>query len=183
MSGMLRFTEEGFAAFLKTSTARVAPEPQRRTKPATPAPTGPTARRPISTAKPASRREAAASREAPGAAGPKESEIERRFAQQIRAAGLPEPEREYYHITGRNFRLDFAWPAIKLGVEVQGMAHRIKGKFHADMEKRILAQMNGWLVMEISGDMVRHDTAIAWLVILVGQRAMPPNASSAATEE
>lgn len=100
----------------------------------------------------------------------KESEIERRFAQQIRAAGLPEPEREYYHITGRNFTLDFAWPAIKLGVEVQGMAHRIKSKFHADMEKRILAQMGGWLVMEISGDMVRHDTAIAWLVILMGQR-------------
>ena len=104
------------------------------------------------------------------AAPPKESEIERRFAQQIRAANLPEPEREYYHITGRDFRLDFAWPAIKLGVEVQGMAHRIKGKFHADMEKRILAQMNGWLVMEISGDMVRHDTAIGWLVILMGQR-------------
>ena len=104
------------------------------------------------------------------AAPPKESEIERRFAQQIRAANLPEPEREYYHITGRDFRLDFAWPAIKLGVEVQGMAHRIKGKFHADMEKRILAQMNGWLVMEISGDMVRHDTAIGWLVVLMGQR-------------
>ena len=109
---------------------------------------------------------------APVAVAPikKESEIERRFAQQIRAANLPEPEREYYHITGRDFRLDFAWPAIKLGVEVQGMAHRIKAKFHADMEKRILAQMNGWLVMEISGDMVRHDTAIGWLVILMGQR-------------
>jgi very-short-patch-repair endonuclease len=107
---------------------------------------------------------------APVVTAPKESEIERRFAQQIRAAGLPEPEREYYHITGRDFRLDFAWPAIKLGVEVQGMAHRIKSKFHADMEKRILAQMNGWLVMEISGDMVRHDTAIAWLVILMEQR-------------
>lgn len=108
---------------------------------------------------------------APVAAEPKkESEIERRFAQQIRAAGLPEPEREYYHITGRDFRLDFAWPDKKLGVEIQGMAHRIKAKFHADMEKRILAQLAGWTVLEFSGDMVRHDTAMGWLVLMMGRK-------------
>lgn len=108
---------------------------------------------------------------APVAATPKkESEIERRFAQQIRAAGLPEPEREYYHITGRDFRLDFAWPDKKLGVEIQGMAHRIKAKFHADMEKRILAQLAGWTVLEFSGDMVRHDTAMGWLILMMGRK-------------
>lgn len=169
MSTMLRFkSEEDFLQFKKNTgvreaaliTGKKAAAPVRRAPPALPVGGVATMAKPVSPME-----------LAPVAAAPhKESEIERRFAQQIRAAGLPEPEREYYHITGRDFRLDFAWPALKLGVEVQGMAHRIKGKFHADMEKRILAQVGGWLVMEISGDMVRHDTAIGWLVILMGQR-------------
>lgn len=157
MGAMLRFKDE--KEFLAFKKARKAAAPVRRAPPNLAVGVEPKV-------KPVSHLVELA----PVAAAPKESDIERRFAQQIRAAGLPEPEREYYHITGRDFRLDFAWPAIKLGVEVQGMAHRIKSKFHADMEKRILAQMNGWLVMEISGDMVRHDTAIGWLVILMGQR-------------
>lgn len=109
---------------------------------------------------------------APVAAAPKqESDIERRFAQQVRAKGLPPPEREYFHIAGRDFRLDFAWPAIMLGVEIQGMAHRIKAKFHADCEKRILAQMAGWTVLELSGDMVRHETGIAYVVEMINRRS------------
>lgn len=101
---------------------------------------------------------------APVAAEPKkESEIERRFAQQIRAAGLPEPEREWFHVAGRNLTLDFAWPALKIGVEVQGMAHRIKAKFNADIEKRALALLLGWRILEVNGDAVRNEIGIGWL--------------------
>jgi len=102
------------------------------------------------------------------ATAPKGSEIERRFAQQIRAAGLPDPEREYFHIAGRDFRLDFAWPGRKLGVEVQGMAHRIKAKFNTDIEKRALAMLAGWRILEVNGDAVRNETGIAWLMKLWG---------------
>lgn len=98
---------------------------------------------------------------------PKTSELERRFAQQIRAAGLPEPEVEYYHLAGRDFRLDFAWPHVKVGVEIQGMAHRIKAKFNADIEKRALAMLAGWRVLELNGDSVRQETGIAWLTVLL----------------
>lgn len=177
MSGMFRLAdEEALDNLLKKNPGlRVARPLVTRQDSVAPVRRAPATGGPSDTkAVTAIRRAATAPALAPVATEPrKESEIERRFAQQIRAAGLPEPEREYYHITGRDFRLDFAWPAIKLGVEVQGMAHRIRSKFHADMEKRILAQMNGWLVMEISGDMVRHDTAIGWLVILMGQRRQP----------
>jgi very-short-patch-repair endonuclease len=70
---------------------------------------------------------------------------------------------EYFHIKGRDFRLDFAWPDRKLGVEVQGMAHRIKGKFHSDIEKRALAMLDGWKVLEVSGQAVRDERGIEWL--------------------
>ena len=170
MSGMMRFASaEEFDKFLKNSTARLHPE-SRRTQPATPAPGTPQDRGPFSTPGTAPRREAPAHRPAPGLAGQKESEIERRFAQQIRAAGLPEPEREYYHLVGRDFRLDFAWPDRKLGVEIQGMAHRIKGKFNADIEKRALALLAGWTILEVNGAAVRDERGIGWLQQLIERR-------------
>ena len=91
------------------------------------------------------------------------SQIHIRMRQQIQQAGLPPPIEEYYHIKGRDFRLDFAWPDRKIGVEVQGMAHRIKGKFHADIEKRALAMLQGWRILEVSGDTVRDERGIGWL--------------------
>jgi very-short-patch-repair endonuclease len=38
----------------------------------------------------------------------------------IRDAGLPEPVRQYRFDKVRRFKLDFAWPDLKLGVEVNG---------------------------------------------------------------
>jgi len=91
------------------------------------------------------------------------SQIHIRMRQQIQTAGLPEPIEEYYHIKGRDMRLDFAWPDRKIGLEVQGMAHRIKGKFHADIEKRALGMLLGWRVLEVSGAAVRDERGIEWL--------------------
>lgn len=48
------------------------------------------------------------------------SDLEQLFAFQVKAAGLPEPEREYRAIKGRKFRFDFAWVERKLLVEVNG---------------------------------------------------------------
>jgi very-short-patch-repair endonuclease len=92
-----------------------------------------------------------------------ESELERRFAQQIEAHGLDPAVREYYFLKDRDFRLDFAWPARKLGVEIQGASHRIKGKFHRDLEKRALALIAGWRVLELGWDQVKSEQGIAWL--------------------
>jgi len=109
---------------------------------------------------------------APVAAEPKkESEIERRFAQQVQTANLPQPERNWYHIPDRMFTLDFAWPDRKIAVEIQGHAHRIRSKFAADIEKRALALLSGWVVMELSGAEVRSGRGIEWFVQLWKQRA------------
>jgi hypothetical protein len=40
----------------------------------------------------------------------------------LRAAGLPEPIREYRFAPSRRWRFDFAWPAAMLAVEVEGGA-------------------------------------------------------------
>ena len=99
---------------------------------------------------------------------PKESKLERRFDQQILEAGLPEPRRNWFFLNGRDFELDRAWPAEKIACEVQGMAHRIKGKWKRDIEKRALAMLAGWRVLEVDGASVRDGRAIQWLKQLLG---------------
>jgi hypothetical protein len=92
----------------------------------------------------------------------KRSLPELRLSQQILAAGLPAPELEWFPVLGRGWRLDFAWPLMTPPryVEVQGMAHRIKSKFHADMEKRAELTLSGWRGIEVSGQMIRDGVAI-----------------------
>lgn len=70
-----------------------------------------------------------------------------------RAAGIQEPVRELPHIPGRRFRLDFAWPDHKIGLEVQGgiwtrgRHSRGTGQL-GDMEKNNLGIIHGWRVFQ-----------------------------------
>jgi very-short-patch-repair endonuclease len=92
-----------------------------------------------------------------------ESKLELRFDQQIFEANLPKPEKNWFFMLGRDFELDRAWPALRVAVEIQGMAHRIKGKFKRDIEKRALAMLAGWTVLEVDGASIRDGRAIDWL--------------------
>jgi hypothetical protein len=98
-----------------------------------------------------------------------ESDIEALLASQITLVGnLPTPERNYPYIRGRKYDLDFAWPewtvnGMQIGLEVQGMAHRIKSKFSADLEKRAIGLLQGWVVLEVGGDQIRSGRAMEWL--------------------
>ena len=102
---------------------------------------------------------------------PQASKLELRFEQQMNEAGIwpakkecPEGYvRQYYPIKGRDFTLDFAWAPFLLYVEVQGMAHRIKGKFKTDIEKRALLLLRGWRGLEVDGASIRDGRAIGWL--------------------
>lgn len=101
----------------------------------------------------------------------KESQLERRFDQQLEQAWLPEPRKNWFFLNNRNFEFDRAWPALKVAVEVQGMAHRIKGKFKADIEKRALAMLAGWRVLEVDGASIRDGRAIEWSKQLLASEA------------
>lgn len=55
--------------------------------------------------------------------GSKKSELERTFLTRWRQdapAGLPEPEKQVRFHPDRRWLFDFAWPALKLGVELDG---------------------------------------------------------------
>lgn len=98
----------------------------------------------------------------------KVSKLERRFSQQLADnPDIPPHQRNYFFLPDRDLELDYAWTAVKVAVEVQGMAHRVKGKFKRDIEKRALALLAGWRVLEVGGDQVRSGLALAWLRVLL----------------
>ena len=66
---------------------------------------------------------------------------------------IPAPVCELAHIPGRRFRLDFAWPDYKIGLEVQGgiwtRGRHSRGPGQkTDMEKNNLGILQGWRVFQ-----------------------------------
>ena len=143
MSGMMRFkNEKDFDAMLKRSHVKVV---------------GSTAA-PVAAAK--------AVILGPVMPAPTGSALEELFAQQLALTKLPAPVRQYLYLRGSKHTLDFAWPDHMIGVEVQGMVHRIKGTFKNDIKKRVRGLLQGWRILEVDGASIRDDIAVEWLLQL-----------------
>lgn len=109
------------------------------------------------------------------------SELEEILSLQLRAAKLQKPKREY-RFCERRWRFDFAWPDIKLAVEVHGGTYKAgrhtRGRgFAQDREKVNQAQLMGWRVLEFDGNAVRNGTALT--VIEVALKAFSETGRSA----
>lgn len=65
----------------------------------------------------------------------------------VRAPTLP-PEREFRFHPERRWRFDFAWPSIKLAVEIEGRGrHQTVVGYRRDCEKYNEAARLGWRVL------------------------------------
>lgn len=96
------------------------------------------------------------------------SDLERALAFAIRAAGLPEPERQYHYVPGRKFAGDFAWPEARLVVEVQGGvytrgAHGSVGGILRDIERLNEATLAGWRMLRFVGPQIEDGTAVEYI--------------------
>lgn len=99
------------------------------------------------------------------AAASKRRALEDRLALQIRAHGLPTPEREYRFDDVRRWRFDFAWPDFRVAVEVDGAIwsagrHNRGAGYEADAEKLNAAAALGWRVFRYTGTHVRTGWAV-----------------------
>ena len=94
-----------------------------------------------------------------------QSKLEEELYCQMRIAGLPRPEREFRFHPSRRFRFDFAWPDMKLAVEIhggewiQGRHHRAPG-FLKDCEKMNEATILRWRVLVFGGTHVKKGVAL-----------------------
>ena len=92
------------------------------------------------------------------------SALEEILALQFRVYELT-PEREHRFAPGRRWRFDFAWPKERVAVEVEGGVwtrgrHTRGSGFVGDLEKYNAAALLGWIVIRVTGNMVRSGEAV-----------------------
>jgi very-short-patch-repair endonuclease len=79
------------------------------------------------------------------------------FTETFKAYGLPEPTREHRFDAVRKWRIDYAWPSVKLAVELEGGAytqgrHTRGSGFTGDMEKYNALSEQGWTLLRFVPD-------------------------------
>lgn len=114
-----------------------------------------------------------------------DSKIEELALEIIKNAGLPDPVREYRFHPTRRWRLDLAYPDIKLGIELEGGTfggivkcqvcgalvthrsgnrripvrvggrHNIGASYEKDLEKYSEAAILGWTIIRFTGAMLK----------------------------
>ena len=92
---------------------------------------------------------------------------------QLRARGLDLVEREYRFHPVRRWRFDFAWPDVKIAVEVEGGAfvqgrHGRGAGITNDCEKYNHAAMLGWRVLRGTSPMIRDSSLVEHLMATLG---------------
>lgn len=93
------------------------------------------------------------------------SKLESLFASHLRAANLPVPVPEYRFHPTRRWRFDFAWPQVRLAVEIDGATwaggrHTRGAGFSSDCDKMNAAILLGWRVLRFTGQHVRSGEAL-----------------------
>lgn len=93
------------------------------------------------------------------------SKLETLFWLQVIALDAPEPVREFKFHPVRRWRVDFAWPSLKVAVELEGGIwtggrHTRGSGFVADMEKYNALALMGWRLLRFSGDDLRTGVAV-----------------------
>lgn len=94
------------------------------------------------------------------------------FAEWLASYSIPMPEPEFRFNPDRKWRFDYAWPASKVALEVEGgvwtEGRHTRGKgFLADIEKYNCAACRGWRILRCTPDTLTvHKTAISLLACL-----------------
>ena len=85
---------------------------------------------------------------------PGDSELESRVRRAIIASGLPEPVRQLRVVVdGRVYRLDLAYPAVMLAIEVDGFEyHRGRDVFDRDRVRQKDLVRAGWTVLRFTSE-------------------------------
>lgn len=100
----------------------------------------------------------------------KRESLELLFKQHLKAVGLKDGwQCEYLFHPTRKWRFDFAWPDMKLAVEVEGgtewgdSRHSKGDGFDKDAEKYNTAAAMGWTLFRFSAKMIRTGKAIQFV--------------------
>jgi very-short-patch-repair endonuclease len=96
--------------------------------------------------------------------GPPESELEDAMVRLVRRYALPRPVRQYrVTVRGRDVRFDFAYPDVRLAIELNGWGPRYDvDAWQRDHDRRNAAEIGLWRVLEFTW---RDVTQRPWFVV------------------
>jgi hypothetical protein len=106
-----------------------------------------------------------------------ESLLEHRFLRLLRAAGLPEPEAQVdvFDDDGFVMRLDYAYPGLLIGMEVDSVLHHSTAEaFERDRVKRNRLRILGWLLLEVTSRRMRQSPARVCEEVAAARRVRCP---------
>jgi very-short-patch-repair endonuclease len=112
-------------------------------------------------------------------AAAKRDALELALLQQLKALGLDGGLVRQHRFHGeRQWRFDFAYPALKLAIEVDGGtwtngAHSRGSGISRDNEKLAAAVILGWRVMRATTNQVKDGTAAYWVEQALAREAVP----------
>lgn len=100
------------------------------------------------------------------------------FALQCYAVGLETPVSEHRFHSTRRWRLDFAWPSLRLAVEVDGGGfiagrHSRGTGITKDCEKFAEATALGWRIVRVTPAQVRDGSALRWILAAMQWTTVP----------
>lgn len=100
--------------------------------------------------------------------------LEHQLSVQLHAARLDAGLYAQYRFTSRRWRLDFAYPAIRLGIEIHGGtfiagAHSRGARQREDFEKANALTLAGWRLLVFDTTMIRDGTALQTIESAVQQ--------------
>lgn len=103
------------------------------------------------------------------------SPLEYELSFQMRAAGLPEPAREYIFNPVRKWRFDFALPVPMIAIEVEGgiwtKGRHTRGKgYEEDCYKYNEAALLGWRIFRFTPKMIRSGEAIRYIEMALAKK-------------
>lgn len=86
-------------------------------------------------------------------------EVEAEFDLALRSENMPAWERNHKPFPNDKREIDFAWPEMYVGVEIQEeTAHRHWRKQEQDARKSNELQLMGWTILHFTGTMVMTDS-------------------------
>jgi very-short-patch-repair endonuclease len=118
------------------------------------------------------------------------AQLEDNLFAELKLYGLPVPERQFYFLPTRKWRSDFAWPTLKILVEVQGGifmpagtgGHNRGAYMEKEYEKANEAQKLGWKIFKFGPKACRRpkngmgsSKALAFLYDILKERRIQPS--------
>lgn len=87
---------------------------------------------------------------------------------EVQLANLPKFSKEFKFHPVRRWRFDYAWPELKVALEVHGgvftNGRHTRGKgFTEDKVKMNNAQLLGWIVIEVTTAQVKNGDMLVWI--------------------